>query len=112
RFLSVVRCALGAGQNFTEAMLAGYTAVLSSPGFLYFNEKPGRLDDLALAERLSYFLWNSQPDDELRRLAGNSQLHRPKALREQTERMLNDPRSGRFIDAFLAYWLDLRFIEG
>ena len=93
-------------------MLTGYTAVLSSPGFLYFNEKPGRLRDQALAERLSYFLWNSQPDHELRQLADNKQLHRSKILREQTERLLKDPRSSRFVNAFLDYWLDLRFIEG
>lgn len=112
RFLTVIRCALGAKHSFTESMLAGYTAVLSSPGFLYFSEKPGRLEDRALAERLSYFLWNSPPDNELRLLAENHRLHRPKVLREQTERMLKDPRSQRFIDAFLDYWLDLRFIEG
>ena len=53
RFLGVIRSALAAGHSFTDAMLAGYTAVLSSPGFLYFQqEKPGRLDDRALpAER-------------------------------------------------------------
>ena len=112
RFLAVIRCALSAGHSFTESMLAGYTAVLSSPGFLYFSEKPGRLEDRALAERLSYFLWNSPPDSELRVLAEKGRLHRPKVLREQTERMLNDARSQRFIDAFLDYWLDLRFIEG
>ncbi len=112
RFLAVIRCALAAGQSFTESMIAGYTAVLSSPGFLYFSEKPGRLSDLALAERLSYFLWNSAPDAELRQLAANHQLHRPSVLREQTERLLNDPHSRQFIDAFLDYWLDLRFIEG
>ncbi|HVV74090.1 MAG TPA: DUF1592 domain-containing protein, partial [Verrucomicrobiae bacterium] len=112
RFLSVIRCALSAGQSFTESMLAGYTAVLSSPGFLYFSEKPGRLEDLALAERLSYFLWNSAPDQELRVLAQNKRLHHSKVLREQTERMLNDPRSRNFINGFLDYWLDLRFIAG
>ncbi|HEV2393571.1 MAG TPA: DUF1592 domain-containing protein [Verrucomicrobiae bacterium] len=111
-FLSVIHYALQSGQSFTESMLAGYTAVLSSPDFLYFSQKPGRLDDLALAERLSYFLWNSDPDLELRRLAESRQLHRPKVLREETDRLLNDPRSFRFVEAFLDYWLDLRFIEG
>ena len=112
RFLSVVRCALKSGQSFTDAMIAGYTGVLSSPGFLYFNEKPGRLDDWALAERLSYFLWNSCPDRELRELARRNELHRRKVLEQQTERLLNDPRCSQFIDAFLDYWLDLRYIAG
>ena len=112
RFLSIIRSALKTGYSFTDAMIAGYTGVLSSPGFLYFEEKPGRLDDLALADRLSYFLWNSPPDTQLRQLAERRELHRPKVLRTQTERLLNDPKSRRFVDAFLNYWLDLRLIEG
>jgi hypothetical protein len=112
RFASVIRSALKAGDSFTNAMILGYTAVLSSPDFIYLAEKPGKLDDLALAERLSYFLWNSAPDDTLRKLAGQGQLHDPKVLREQTDRMLADPRSRRFVDAFLDYWLELRMIAG
>jgi len=112
RFLRVVHAAMKAGDNFTDSMITGYTAVLSSPGFLYFSEKPGRLSDRALAERLSYFLWNSTPDAELRQLAERGELHEPQVLRQQTERMLNDPKSRRFIDAFLDYWLDLRLIAG
>jgi hypothetical protein len=112
RFLPVIRSALQAGYNFTDAMIAGYTAVLSSPGFLYLPESPGRLDDLSVANRLSYFLWNSAPDRQLRQLAESGMLHRPKVLRAQTERLLNDRRSDRFVAAFLNYWLDLRLIEG
>src|SRR5207247_9142742 len=56
------------------------------------------------------FLWNSPPDDELRHYARNKQLHQPALLRTQTERLLNDPKSRRFVDAFLDYWLDLRKI--
>jgi len=112
RFLGIVREALTAGYSFTDAMIAAYTGILSSPGFLYFSEQPGRLADRALAERLSYFLWNSCPDPELRHLAERGQLHRPKVLYQQTERLLNDPRSRQFINAFLDYWLDLRLIEG
>jgi uncharacterized protein DUF1592/uncharacterized protein DUF1588/uncharacterized protein DUF1585/uncharacterized protein DUF1587/uncharacterized protein DUF1595/cytochrome c len=112
RFLNVITNAIASEHTFTESMIAGYTAVLSSPGFLYFNEKPGRLGDLAVAERLSYFIWNSCPDQELRRVAERGELHLPKVLRDQTERLLNDPRSRRFVDDFLNYWLDLRLIEG
>jgi mono/diheme cytochrome c family protein len=111
RFLGVIKGALKNGYSFTDSMIAGYTAVLSSPAFLYFHEpKPGHLDDRALAERLSYFLWNTCPDAELRDLADKRKLHRPDILRSQTERMLTDPKSRQFINAFLDYWLDLRVI--
>ena len=99
------------GLGFAKSMLATYTAVLSSPGFLFFDESPGRLNDFALASRLSYFLWNSEPDDTLRLLAQRGELHQPDVLRAQTERLLNDPRSRRFIEAFTDYWLDLRKID-
>jgi hypothetical protein len=111
RFLPVVDSALAAGSGFTDAMLAAYTAVLSSPGFLYLDEQPGRLNDYALASRLSYFLWNSAPDAELLALAANGTLHDPKVLHAQTDRLLADPKSQRFVDAFLAYWVQLRKIQ-
>ncbi len=110
RFMPVIEEALRAGTGFAEAMIAGYTAVLCSPGFLSLEQTPGRLDDFALAERLSFFLWNSEPDAELRGLAAAKKLSSPKTLRAQTERMLNDPKSARFVEAFLDYWLDLRKI--
>jgi hypothetical protein len=110
RFLSVVRGALKKGNDFTDAMIAAYTAVLCSPEFVCLEEKPGRLDDPALASRLAFFLWNSPPDDQLRALAARGQLHQPDVLRAQTERLLDDPKSRRFVDAFLDYWLDLRKI--
>ncbi len=108
RFLPVFHAALEKGNRFTDALLAAYTAVLCSPEFLCLKEEPGRLDDHALAARLSFFLWNSPPDEELRRLAGRGELHPPDVLRAQTERMLDDPKSRRFVEAFLDYWLELR----
>jgi hypothetical protein len=108
RFLPVVRAALRTGNSFTDAMIAAYTAVLCSPEFLYLEEKPGCLDDYALASRLAFFLWNSPPDDELRRCAEKHDLHEPAVLRAQTDRLLADPNSRRFVEAFLDYWLDLR----
>jgi hypothetical protein len=108
RFLPVVRAALQQGNTFTDAMIAAYTAVLCSPEFICLEEKPGRLDDYALASRLSFFLCNSAPDTELRRCAAKNLLHRPAVLRAQTQRLLNSPKSRQFVEAFLDYWLDLR----
>ena len=111
-FLGVIRQALETGTTFTNAMIAGYSAVLCSPGFVCLEEKPGVLDDAALAARLSYFLWNSEPDGELRALAAGGKLHEPTVLAAQTQRLVADPRSARFVDAFLDYWLDLRKAGG
>jgi hypothetical protein len=108
RFLPVIQGALGSGSGFAEAMFAGYTAVLCSPSYLYLREAPGPLDDHAVAARLAYFLWNSPPDAELRSLADAGKLRDPKVLRAQTDRLLADPRSERFITSFADYWLDLR----
>lgn len=94
-----------------EAMIAGYTAILCSPGFLYLNESPGVLSATALSARLSYFLWNTAPDAELRRLAANGTLRQSAVLSAQTERLLKDPRAIQSFDAFLDFWLDLRKVN-
>jgi len=110
RFLPVVESSLTNGGSFSDAMIAAYTAVLCSPEFVYLQGKPGRLDDYALAERLAFFLWNSPPDEELRRCAEKRELRNPKVLDAQTDRLLEDPKARRFVEAFLDYWLDLRKI--
>lgn len=108
RFLPVIDATLKTGGSFADAMISGYTAVLCSPEFVCLTEKPGKLDDYAIASRLSFFLWNSAPDAELRALAAKGGLRDPATLRAQTDRLLNDPKAERFINAFLDYWLDLR----
>jgi hypothetical protein len=88
RFVKLATDALDAGEQFVSAFRVGIRGILTSPQFLLFDERPGRLDDYALASRLSYFLWSSMPDEELLRLAADGKLHEPKTLRAQTERML------------------------
>jgi hypothetical protein len=110
RFGRVIRAALAEEHSFADAMIAGYTAVLSSPAALYFDERPGPLAHRAVADRLAYFLWNSRPDDQLLERAERGELRRPEVLREETDRLLADPRSRQFIDAFTDFWLDLRHI--
>jgi hypothetical protein len=108
RYLVLFKQRLDAGLGFAGAMRATYTAILASPDFVFVDEAPGRLDDHALASRLALFLWNSTPDEALRQRAARGELHRPEVLRAETERMLADPKSNRFVGAFLDYWLDLR----
>ncbi len=110
--LTLVRQHLADSKNsFEEAMRAGYKAILCSPHFLFFQEKRGESDDFALASRLSYFLWNTLPDEELLRVAGTGELKQPATLRTQVERLLNHPKAVGFIRNFLAQWLDLRNID-
>jgi hypothetical protein len=94
--------------SFADAMIATYSAILASPTYVYLDEKPGALDGQALATRLALLLWNSKPDDALLARGAKGELHRPEVLRAETERLLADPKSQRFADGFLDYWLDLR----
>jgi hypothetical protein len=107
-FVKLFRTARDAGTSFTEALITAYTGVLCSPAFITLEERPGPLDDHALASRLSYFLWNSEPDAALRSLADRGALRDPQELARQTDRMLGDPKAQRFVEGFLDYWLDLR----
>jgi hypothetical protein len=111
RFLGLFQREFDLGSGFARSLLTAYTGVLASPGFVFLDEKPGRLDDVALATRLSLFLWNSIPDAALRAKAETGELRKPEVLHAETERLLNDPRAGRFVEAFTDYWLDLRKID-
>ncbi len=108
--LQLVQVKLDGNECFQEAMRIGFQAILCSPEFLFLQEQPGRLDQYALASRLSYFLWSSLPDDTLLSLAEQQTLDRAEVLREQVERMLDDPKSQRFVENFCGQWLDLRRI--
>jgi hypothetical protein len=70
--------------------------------------KSYRVSDLALASRLSFFLWSSVPDDELIDLAAQGKLKDPAVLEQQVGRMLKDPRSAALIANFTGQWLSVR----
>lgn len=113
-YLQMVLGALERKLSFEDALLIGYRAALCSPHFLFLQEpiagaaEPGRLDEYAVAARLSYFLWSTLPDEPLLESAARGELSQPKNLRQQVERMLADPRAQRFTENFAGQWLDLR----
>jgi mono/diheme cytochrome c family protein len=100
-----------------EAVQDALISVLMSPHFCYRMDLaaaeggPRPLTDYELASRLSYFLWSSQPDAELLRLADAGTLHRPEVLTAQTQRMLQDDRVRGLAVEFGANWLDVRRFE-
>ena len=94
------------GESPEQALKLAFAAALTSPSFLFRDElRAGKLDDHQLASRLSYFLWMSLPDDELRALADAGKLREDATLRAQVKRMLADPRSRAFTSTFLGQWL-------
>ncbi len=108
------------GKEFAEAVRLPLLAVLVSPHFLFRIEKGEgipdadgvlRLSHEELATRLSYFLWSSPPDEELRQLAADKKLHDEATLASQVARMLKDPRSQAFVQNFGGQWLGLRNLD-
>lgn len=104
---------INAGDHHVVALKESLAIVLASPMFLYLAEpsleqERRPLTDIELATRLSYFLWGSQPDSELRKLADKGELTgNPDVLATQTTRLLDDLRSRRFSDSFASQWLGL-----
>lgn len=111
----------GAKQGgFEPGIREGITGMLASPFFLYRGErvpaglKPGDkypITDLELASKLSFFLWNSIPDDELLDLAAKNKLSDPVTLDKQTKRMLADPRSDTLASNFVFQWLEMKKLD-
>jgi len=102
---------LAEGRGFEEALRVVLRAMFSSPEFLYHSAAPGKLDDYALATRLSWFLWKSLPDDHLFHLAAEGRLGDPAVLSSEVDRMLDDEKSQRFVEDFLDQWLELEDID-
>jgi hypothetical protein len=96
-----------------EAFRLVLARVLVAPAFLYRVEKPGPgagqgpVSDWELASRLSYFLWSTQPDEELRQVAAAGRLRDPDTLVIEMRRMLRDPRTRRLATEFACQWLHI-----
>jgi len=101
------------GASFDQAMKLALRAVLSSPNFLMHTEHEEatdehyRLNAFELANRLSYFLWSSMPDEELSAAAADGSLLEPAKLEAQARRMLKDPKSLSLGENFAPQWLAL-----
>jgi hypothetical protein len=102
--------------DFESGIRSALQAILTSPDFLFMLEpipttvKPGqtyRVGDLALASRLSYFIWGQPPDDDLVKSASQGRLKDPVALEKQVRRMLADPKSAWLSTKFADEWLQL-----
>ena len=108
------------GGSFDAGVQLALERVLVDPDFLLrVHRDPGtragaayRLSDLELASRLSFFLWNSIPDEPLIDAAVRGELAKPAILEQQVRRMLTDPRATRaLVDNFAAQWLNLRRVR-
>ena len=107
--------------DFERGIQVALERLLASPDFLFRvvddppDADPGtayRISDLALASRLSFFLWSSIPDDALLDVAIRGELKNPSVLLQQVRRMLADPRSEALISNFAGQWLRLRNLPG
>ncbi len=96
-----------------EAIRLTLSRILVSPAFLYRADRPstevgqGPVSNHELATRLSYFLWSSAPDAELRHLADAGKLTDPAVLKAQTQRMLKDAKVRRLATEFACQWLHI-----
>jgi hypothetical protein len=108
------------GGTFDDGIEAALQRILADPEFVYRGErepsglaegKSYRVSDLALASRLSFFLWSSIPDDELIGLAAQGRLKDPAVLEKEVRRMLADPKSEALIENFTGQWLNVRSLK-
>jgi mono/diheme cytochrome c family protein len=105
------------GGSFDAGIEQVVTAVLASPDFLYrWIRRSGTgaevpLTDLELASRLSFFLWNTGPDEELLKLAAASGLTKPGVLEKQVKRMMADPKASSLVTSFAMKWLNIADLD-
>ena len=117
QYLSFYSMARKQGDSFEEGIATALQAVLVAPEFLFRVEMdpPGSIaapvHPYELASRLSYYLWSSQPDAPLLRVASTGALSRPQTLRSQVLRMLRDPKVFALVENFGGQWLQFRNID-
>jgi len=120
RYISLTETAQKREQSFEEGLAVGIQAILVSPDFLFRLERDRpatasatsyRITPHELATRLSYFLWASMPDAELRRAADTGTLRDPQILAFQVRRMLRDPKARALAEHFGGQWLQFRALE-
>jgi mono/diheme cytochrome c family protein len=108
------------GQPVEAGITLAIQAMLVSPHFLFRIERDlypndparaHRVSDVELASRLSYFLWNSMPDEELLSLAERRRLSVPSVLEAQVTRMLADPKASAMAENFAGQWLEIRNLD-
>jgi hypothetical protein len=108
------------GGSFDDGIESALQRVLVDPEFVYRSEaepsgvpagKSYHVNDLALASRLSFFLWSSVPDDQLIDLAAQGKLKDPVVLAKQVRRMLADPKSEAMISNITGQWLGVRTLK-
>ena len=115
--LGIFRAGRDEGESFEVGIRWALERMLIDPDFLYRME-PDPVDiaagaayaltELQIASRLSFFLWNSIPDEELLSAAEAGRLADPGELERQVRRMLADPRAATLAGNFAGQWLHLR----
>jgi mono/diheme cytochrome c family protein len=115
RLMQFYETARKSGGTFDQGIEQTLAALLASPNFLYRGiegvPSSGALTDLELASRLSFFLWNTGPDQELLVLAESNGLTRPGAIEKQVKRMLADPKASSLVTNFAMKWLNLDSLD-
>ncbi len=116
RFYAATRQEFG----FEAGIQAAIERILASPKFVFRAERPpagitpGTLYPVTasdLAARLSFFLWSTAPDDQLRQLAASGKLREKAVLDGEVRRMLADPKSEALVNNFAGQWLQLRNLQ-
>jgi hypothetical protein len=112
RLLQFFDAARNSGGAFDQGVEQVVAAVLASPNFLYraISGVPA-LTDLELASRLSFFLWNTGPDQELLTLAESGGLSKSGVMENQVRRMLADPKASSLVTNFAMKWLNLDSLD-
>ena len=110
-FLAIWKDSIDRCGDFNQSLKDALLVVLTSPQFLFLVEQSAGpeaedLDEFELASKLSYFLWNTAPDERLLSLAEDSRLHI--SLDDEVQRLIRDERFSQFTRTFTRQWLNLQ----